>query len=472
MKQLYISFFLIFCLSGFGQGPTYTITYSVDFYGDTTCPVVQILPGNYSFTFNGHTVWNDNYDPVTGYDINNLITLPNVPSNSNQAGFEFTFHCECEDEALYNNPPRQERVYSLQAGSFIQNGMSGDFTSMICPIKFYNADIRPNNLSITNLSQKTEVCAGEILDLTATPAGFHKEAYHWQYSLDNQVTWKDVPEKKVNGLDITNVKTSNFTIYDILGDDHVNHFGPIDFRIGYGGGSLTPINYSTYQNDSPSRPFSTNIIRINYSPCAPVLTDVNYEGPKCNGDDIQKLEVTFDTPLDILKGESIYQLYARETANNIAPIKTTPMFSVSNITYPDDSKTYSYSNISQFSSLENGREYEIIYQAQVNHPLDASVKIPKGVMVSAKKFTYKVPTLLKFKIIKADNPSCTNDQAEVSIDVSGGTGDYNFYVDNVEKKNPTPIKEADGYYHIRGLIPTAENSIKVTDVHGCIEKTL
>lgn len=469
MKKLYL--LLIFCsLSGYGQAPTYTITYSVDFYGDPTCPVVQILPSNYSFTFNGYTVWNDNYDPVTGYDVNNFTTLTNVTANPNQTGFEFTFHCECEDEPLYNNPPRQERVYSLYAGPFIQNGMSGDFTSMICPIKFYNADIRPNNLSVTNLSQKTEVCAGEMLDLAATPAGFHKEVYHWQYSLDNQITWKDVPEKKINGLDITNVKTSNFTIYDILGDDHVNHFGPIDFRIGYGGGSLTPINYSSYQNDGPSRPFSINTISINYIPCAPVLTDVNYKGPKCNGDDIQKLEVTFDRPLDASKGESIYQLYVKETANNTAPIKTLPMFSVTDITYPDDSKIYSYSNMSQFPSLESGREYEIIYQAQVNHPLDASKKIPKGVMVSAKKFTYNEPAPLKFEIKKADNPKCVDAEVEIAIDVKGGTENYKFYVDGIlttATKNQT-----DGFYYIKGLFPTATNNIKVMDENNCIEKTL
>jgi len=464
--------FLALGLNSYGQVPTYTLTYSVDFYGDPTCPVVQILPSNYSFTFNGHTTWNDDYDPVTGYDINNLIKLTNVPANLNQTNFEFTFHCECEDEALYNNPPRQERVYSLQSGSFIQTGMSGSFTSMVCPIRFYNADIKPNNLSITNLSSKTEVCAGEMLDLAATPAGFHKEVYHWQYSLDNKATWKDVPQKKVNRLDITNVSTSNFTIYDIISNAHVDHFGTIDFRIGYGGGSLTPVNYSSYHNDGPSRPFSTNTIRINYTPCAPVLTDVNYEGPKCNGDDIQKLEVTFDRPLDATRGESLYQLYAKETANNEAPIKELAMFSVSNIIYPSDSKIYSYSNMSQFTSLESGREYEIIYQAQVNHPLDASIKIPKGVMVSAKKFTYKQPAPLKFEIKKADNPLCTNDLAEVSIAVTGGTGVYKFYVDGSEKTNPTPVKEADGYYHIRGLIPTAVNSIKVTDGNNCIEKTL
>ena len=171
--------------------------------------------------------------------------------------------------------------------------------------------------------------------------------------------------------------------------------------------------------------------------------------------------------MDASKGESIYQLYVKETANNTAPIKTLPMFSVTDITYPDDSKIYSYSNMSQFSSLESGREYEIIYQAQVNHPLDASKKIPKGIMVSAKKFTYNEPAPLKFEIKKADNPLCTNETVEIAIDVKGGTENYKFYVDGIlttATKNQT-----DGFYYIKGLTPTATNNIKVIDANNCIE---
>jgi hypothetical protein len=317
--------------------------------------------------------------------------------------------------------------------------------------------ITPIGITVNRI-QTTPVCAGEAIELQAlvpsTTQNFPDVAYHWQYSLDNEVTWIDVPNKIVNGVGINDTKVSNFTMYDILGADHINYFRDIYFRIGY-----------------PGRPFSANTIRINYTPCTPILTDVNYEDPKCNGDDIQKLELTFDRPLDATRGESLYQLYAKETVNNEAPIKELAMLSVSNITYPSDSKIYSYTNMSQFSSLESGREYEIIYQAQVNHPLDSSIKIPKGVMVSAKKFTYKQPAPLKFEIKKADNPLCTNDLAEVSIAVTGGTGDYKFYVDGVEKTNPKPVKETDGYYHIRGLIPTATNNIKVMDENNCIERT-
>ena len=316
--------------------------------------------------------------------------------------------------------------------------------------------ITPIGITVNRI-QTTPVCAGEAIELQAlvpsTTQNFPDVAYHWQYSLDNEITWTDVPNKIVNGVAINDTKVSNFTMYDILGDDHINYFKDIYFRIGYSG-----------------RPFSANTIKINYSPCSPLVSNVDYVGPKCNGDGIQKLEVTFDRPLDASKGESIYQLYVKETANNTAPIKTLPMFSVTDITYPDDSKIYSYSNMSQFSSLESGREYEIIYQAQVNHPLDASKKIPKGIMVSAKKFTYNEPAPLKFEIKKADNPLCTNETVEIAIDVKGGTENYKFYVDGIlttATKNQT-----DGFYYIKGLTPTATNNIKVMDENNCIEKTL
>jgi hypothetical protein len=290
----------------------------------------------------------------------------------------------------------------------------------------------------------------------ATPGEFHNYVYHWQYSLDAQLTWNDVPEKVLGGHNITNTEVSRFAIYDLLGEDHKNHFGSIYFRIGY----------------NQDRMLSTNTIKINYSPCAPVVTDVVLENPKCNGGGIQKLEVTFDRALDAAKNENLYQLYLQETTNNTGIIKTTPMFQVSNVAYPDNTKIYSYSNISSFTSLENGREYEVIYQAQVKHPTDPNptIKILKGTMVSAKKIRYIDPAPLKFEIKEANNPLCANDLAEVSIAVTGGTGNYKFFVDGIEK-DPVPVKEADTFYHIRGLIPTATNDIKVMDTNDCIEKT-
>jgi hypothetical protein len=352
---------------------------------------------------------------------------------------------------------------SQTIGNLITNATTNLLISGCFGNAFFSG-FTPNNMSLQNLNATNDVCAGERLNLAAFPAGYPPEAYNWQYSLDNQATWITVPQKIINGISTNRTTNSNFSIYDILGADHINYFRAIYFRIGY-----------------PGRPFSANTIRINYLPCAPLVTDVNYEGPKCSGDPIQKLEITFNRPLDATKSESLYQLYVRETTNNPPPIKTTPMFSVSNITYPDGSKIYSYSNISNFTSLESGREYEVIYQAQIKHPTDPNptVRILKGVLVGPKPFTYNDPKPLTFKV-KADNPKCHNGKVDITIEADGGTPPY--YYDHLngeteivngvtqvkriqfdtsdKNKKAVTIQQAE----------LKEYNIKVTDDNKCIEQ--
>ena len=326
--------------------------------------------------------------------------------------------------------------------------------------------ITPIGITVNRI-QTAPVCAGEAIELQAlvpsTTQNFPDVAYHWQYSLDNEITWTDVPNKIVNGVTINDTKVSNFTMYDVLGDDHINYFRDIYFRIGY-----------------PGRPFSANTIKINYIPCAPLLTDIDYAGPNCSGDVIQKLDLYFKDALDSSKNESLYQLYVRETANNTGIIKTTPFMLVSDATYPSANKVYSYSNFSSFSPLENGREYEIIYQTQVKHPTDPnpSIKILRGVFIGPKPFTYREPEPLTFKI-KADNPACHDGKVDIIIEADGGTLPY-FYddlngeteiINNVPRIKRIQFDPSDKNKTTVTIqqIELKEYKIKVTDSNDCIE---
>ncbi|MEO7976514.1 hypothetical protein [Flavobacterium sp.] len=450
MKKFIGIFFIFNLTTTLGQTLSYTATASYNYVTCTgsglNCSTSYI---NYSFSgASGQDQILNSSNP----------TITKVYSNIPLAG-SYTFSssgCYC----LYNNgtvqvlPVPSSGTQSI--GNLIQNNNANLLLSGCFGNAFFSG-FKPNNVSVQNLGSTSTVCAGEQLNMVALPAGYPPEAYNWQYSIDNQVTWVTVPKKMINGISTNNTTTSNFTIYDIFGADHINHFGSIYFRIGYTG-----------------RPFSASSIKINYSPCAPLVTNVDFVGPKCNGDGIQKLDIYFKDPLDASKNESLYQLYVRETTNNTGIIKTTPFMLVSDVSYSSISKVYSYTNFSSFSSLENGREYEIIYQAQVKHPTNTNpaIKILKGFLVGSNPFRYREPDPLKFEIKKADNPKCPDDFVEVAISVEGGTGDYKFYVDGNEKTNPKPIKEVDEYYHIRGLVPTDINSIKVMDENNCIEKTL
>lgn len=445
MKKIILLFFTFYLTTTLGQSLSYTATGSYN-YVTCTGSGLNCSSSYINYSFNGASGQDQTLNS-SNPTITKIYT--NIPLASSYTFSSSGGYC------IYNNGTTQVLPSPSSSTQTVGGLIANNNANLLLSGCFGNAffsGFKPNNMNMQNLSATNDVCAGETLNLVALPAGYPPEAYNWQYSIDNQATWVTVPKKMINGISTNNTTTSNFSIYDIFGADHINHFGAIYFRIGYSG-----------------RPFSANTIKINYSPCAPLLTDIDYLGPNCSGNVIQKLDLYFKDALDSSKNESLYQIYVRETANNTGIIKTTPFMLVSDATYSSTTKVYSYSNFSSFSPLENGREYEIIYQTQVKHPIDAnpSIKILRGILVGPKPFIYREPAPLKFEIKKADNPTCVDAEVEIAIDVKGGTENYKFYVDGIlttATKNQT-----DGFYYIKGLIPTATNNIKIIDANDCIE---
>ncbi|MBB1194061.1 hypothetical protein DNC80_10345 [Flavobacterium sp. SOK18b] len=295
-----------------------------------------------------------------------------------------------------------------------------------CFSSIFVTEFKPN-VTIQKSNTLTTLCSGETLDLAGFPAGFPNEAYHWQYSLDNQQTWIDVP------TNFNNNPTTNFSVKDVLGDSHVNYFDKqLYFRLGY-----------------QSRPF-TDPITITYSACAPVITNLNPIQPNCSGDPMTVI-VTFDRPLDPIKNEKltyfqIIQKTGELTGNQIPEIIA---FDTAN------TLQYTYNNV---TGLINGEIYTVKYQAF------QGVK-ERGVPETDKDFQYQDPTAVQFEIISAENPLCHDGTGEIVISVKGGTGAYKFYVDNIQK---FPIQEPNGTYKLKDLAPK-ENKIKVTDSNDCID---
>lgn len=446
MKKLYILFFICSWIFSFGQ--TYSITikyrangagchaagYNWSFYGNTTSL------GSFSAGGNSMDIPQTfaTYSNVLNYSLFNLYL-----SNSCTPLGASTKDCD-------DNKNKQLTNIDLIKGSAL--GLSGCNGSV--SINEFKPNVTIQNLDTANPSN---VCAGSQLGLAAFPGGFPDEAYHWQYSL-NSTTWIDVPAfigaKKTNDS-----KTTSFTMQELLGANHVNYINkPIYFRLGY----------------DQNRAF-TDPLTMTYLACAPLVNNIEYLAPLCFGDNVRNVTVTFDR--DLYSGEELryFQLKAVDPVTNFpdgTPSIIYPFFSEDDpnnglITKFDEksSGVYTYSLLN-FKGLNPNVTYQIQYQAFQNG-------VTKGVSISpeTENFKYIEPAPLKFEIKKADNPTCFDDPVEVSIEVTGGTGDYRFYVDGDEKTNPKPVKETDGYYHIRGLIPTAINNIKVMDENDCIEKT-
>lgn len=258
--------------------------------------------------------------------------------------------------------------------------------------------------------------------------------YPHYYSIDNlnwNIVYNNVP-----------FSFSTFIAKDLLGSNFRGNF------------NIKSDITSSFAN--PTLTMKSKIITYNVVSCSPALEIDPPLTSKtlCSNERTGSVTLKFKEPL-----KNDEQLFLNLFKNSSTPIL------IDNLFVP---KSSIINNEFTWTGFEKGN-YIIKYQVQSIS--DSSENLNSSVVVTD-EFIVESPMPLKFEIIKANNPICANDPVEISINVTGGTGDYKFYVDGVEKKNPIPVKEVDGYYHIRGLLPTAMNSIKVMDENNCIEKTL
>jgi SprB repeat len=442
MKKLYILLIVLGFAQGFGQTYTMEVSYSI--------PVVKFCyDGSYGWGVTGFTEETYSKTRQPSFSSNNINE--NVP-NYNTFVIAVTSTCRdrngsstCDGSYSQNIPASQ----LIKSGSWQVDGCW----------EFLSLDYFKPNLTIQKATPLvTEVCSGELLDLVGLPSGFPKEAYHWQYSLDNQVTWADVSagfNDNANGL-------SNFTIKDILGVNHENYFGKqIYFRLGY----------------DQNRPFTTPIA-INYSACAPVIKDRKYVGPDCSGDQVKSVEVYFEKPLEL--NEDLYPMQIipfPKAAGDVAKFSQNP---VTQLILEPSTGWYKYSFIIPANEqLENNKNYTIEYQARKN-------SVPQGVLTSSNPFLYTEPTPLRFTT-KENQALCNGGDGSIEVLVWGGSGNYTYELDGVAVTTflfapEIYIDPLDSISKQRAVIKanstpnpnpniSTNHSIKVTDGKGCFDKT-
>lgn len=408
--KIYLFLLIAFSTNVFGQELSYsaTIRYNANVSSGEEAYASFSGDGDLIDFYEGNSYFPINISYIPNYTLFRLESQVYKPGGSS-----------CQDRKEYS------------VNQLIKSQTVGSYT---CGGGITLTNFKPNNLKIT--STVKEICAGDQVSLTALPAGYPNEAYHWQYSLDNQLTWIDVPNMLINNLPTNNSPTPSFTIKNVLGNSHVNYFDKqLYFRLGY-----------------ENRPF-TDPIPITYSACAPVITNLNPIQPNCSGDPMTVI-VTFDRPLDPIKNEKLtnFQIIKKTgelTGNQIPEIIA---FDTAN------TLQYTYNNV---TGLINGEIYAVKYQAF------QGVK-EKGVPEIDIDFQYQDPTPLQFEIVSAENPACNNGTVEIVISVKGGTGAYKFYDGTIEII-PTPINGTDGVYHLKNLAPK-EYKIKVVDGKGCIDE--
>ena len=451
MKKHYILFFLFSWISFYGQTYNFKITSGILC---NTCRDEGAPPGP---TFNTYEAtkfsWSVKNNTVTIASENKSGYIPNGKITTSytgkfQAGSLFTVSTnsigtwQSENGTRYTCNTNESSSQSIER--LIVDGNFGYYDSN-CGVNANIGSFSPNmTIQHVTPSNPNEICAGATLTLNAfstnDSATFPSVAYHWQYSLGNDI-WIDFPATITN-----NTPAPIFSIQQLLGASHEFYFDKIIyFRTGYN-----------------RRPFS-NILAIKYSSCAPVINAITYVGPQCYGDKIQKVDITFNRPLSSNEGlQSLAMVNVQSGAirNQRNNIEITDFISPN---------IYSYINLE--NDLEPGKTYKFVYQAKINNPADPTKPFVRGTMDSpvATNFTYNPPTPLIFNITNKQNPSCVGgNDGFIEIAVTSGTQPYNFYID--EQSVPATYNSATGKYYINGLKDKTYN-VKVTDKFTCIDKT-
>jgi hypothetical protein len=427
VKKIFLLLILVLSIKGYGQTYTVKVSYNQN-----------------SETCHGSVEWwlyGDSNEIGSGNEpLGDFITNYIYPEVRLYNSFELKLANAC-------TPPQGSTdLYcrgtikkSIQASQLVKNGrtyLKG------CAADVEITEFIPNNLIITN-KKGSSICSGDQLDLFGS-FGFPDVAYHWQYSINNQITWVDVPSSIGSNPNTNDTPQTAFSINDLLGSTSEQYFGKtIHFRLGYG------------QN----RPFS-NVIPITYSPCGPIINSFAIEKPDCSGGKIKKIDVFFKD--DLKAGETLNSIYLRKMEYKGIENDNPPLFrNTSDIVYRN--KKHSIPIIDPFK-LENGMHYQIIYQTFLNGQ-------PRGVLYSPVQ-QYIDPTVVTCSIKVPENILCSDGTTSIEITANGGTGSYYFYKDNIKLEGSLYPKVKDGKYYINNLIGEPAGKaykILVTDTNGCYE---
>jgi hypothetical protein len=415
MKKIIL--FLILSVNPYAFGQTYTMK------GSLISSPGASSGGTYTASYRGNGA-SDVFDSKFGFNVNSIKTYTDVSLRNTS----FSLYLSSTISGFTTCTFVDSKTVTVS--DLILNGFSG-FGGCLGSVNL--SDFKPNLTIQKRDRTSNELCSGASIDLEGFPAGFPKEAYHWQYSLDNRTTWIDVP------IGLNDNSKPNFTMKDLLGDNHVNYWNEnnntIYFRLGYG------------QN----RPF-TSPIAITYSPCAPTVKELLYN-VKCNGS-AGDLIITFNRDLLKEQGEYLERIFIIDKQKPNENIASSPPGSITAFNGSEPNKTFTITDV---SGLKQGITYSVKYQAFLG-------TIARGLITTDKTFTLKEPAALKFTAT-AINPLCDNDPAKIAISATGGTPPYFYILDNdapIEFTSPIEVP-------ITGLL-TVPRNIKVIDKNSCTEK--
>jgi hypothetical protein len=311
-----------------------------------------------------------------------------------------------EADIYYNFEDSSENNLCYQSGSINWNLLTEPSKSIVgCIAETYLYVIH-----VTSTDVLRSKCPEDIIEL--------HDGWNWQYRFDGS-NWEDFAPK------FQEQRSISFKINELAGFENKTK---VYFQAGFG----TQF---------------TNILPFDISPCTPKIVSTSAPNlTKCTYSNDGAVTFTFERELQ--DGEQYEMALLYENGRAVLD---------GNKTIPKDSMTtpttYTWNNL----EAEN---YQLTYY--ITKKVGTTVYPNSPALRNS--FTISPAPELQFSV-SGVNPLCHNDTVELVIHVTGGTGPYRFYLDNIEK---FPVQEIEGFYHLKNLLPKSYD-VKVTDANNCID---
>ncbi|WP_298734623.1 hypothetical protein [uncultured Chitinophaga sp.] len=292
-------------------------------------------------------------------------------------------------------------------------------------------NIYPKSILITRVGGVTELPSDSRITLAAT-YGFPASVYNWEYST-NGTTWTSFPAAFQTG------DRSSFSANDLFGANADNILGRNVFiRIRYSG---------CYGADRYS-----DIVTLSTRLTSPRITSAPGKTVTCAGDNDGSVKIYFDRALKINEQLSIFLTKPSE------PGWTDGMYSITSLA-ADNSVTW--------PSVLSPGTYEISLQGK--YP-DAGTATIANTSAHRRSFTVNAPLPVRFSEAGRRQISCFggNDGA-VSINASGGTGDYTLWYSSNNDPVPRSLTFNSATATLSGL-REGTYTITMRDGNNCYEK--
>ncbi|QPH39440.1 T9SS type A sorting domain-containing protein [Pedobacter endophyticus] len=288
-------------------------------------------------------------------------------------------------------------------------------------------DINPV-ISIISPSSGSLFPNADKLTLKAT-LGFKTTDYAWQYQVGTG-TWQDMPA----ALNTNGKSTISFTGEELLGPDFSTLYGNknIFFRLKYCNNLYSSI--------------ITTIPRQS----APHITSVTPMPNSCFGTEDGGFSLQFDRPL--LTGETL-NLTISDASNG------DPVMNINNITAFE-----SGNKITSPAALPPG-SYKVDMLGKYN-----GISTYTESNTHKANFSFSGPTAVDFNIAKRDIYCYNGKDGTITINASGGNGNYKVLYKKDGDANYTEIAFASAGQHILSGLDVGTYQVRVVDKKGCFKK--